>query len=236
MDLITLATTADIRDRQPGIAVLPVGSFEQHGRYLPLATDTIVASAIATDLETSYNVLVLPPITMSCSHEHAAWPGTISLSHRTVSAIIDVVASLSAHGIAKLAIISGHGGNYFLSNVVQSANAVTPKSMTLFPSRDDWRKARQDAELETDDHEDMHAGELEVSILQAVTPDALREGFGSADHRSNARPHLLIEGMAAYTSSGVIGRPSAGTAAKGKAILTSLVASFGEHLHQLNAA
>ncbi|WP_430789162.1 creatininase family protein [Actinoplanes sp. G11-F43] len=237
MDLITLATTADIRDRQPGIAVLPVGSFEQHGRYLPLATDTIVASAIAGELETSYNVLVLPPITMSCSHEHAAWPGTISLSHRTVSAIIDdVVASLSAQGIDKLAIISGHGGNYFLSNVVQSANAVTPKSMTLFPGRDDWRKARQDAELETDDHEDMHAGELEVSILQAVTPDALRDGFESADHRSNARPHLLIEGMAAYTSSGVIGLPSAGTAAKGKAILTSLVASFGEHLHQLNAA
>jgi creatinine amidohydrolase len=237
MDLITLATTADIRDRQPGIAVLPVGSFEQHGRYLPLATDTIVASAIAGELETSYNVLVLPPITMSCSHEHAAWPGTISLSHRTVSAIIDdVVASLSAQGIDKLAIISGHGGNYFLSNVVQSANAVTPKSMTLFPSRGDWRKARQDAELETDDHEDMHAGELEVSILQAVTPGALRDGFGSADHRSDARPHLLIGGMAAYTSSGVIGRPSAGTAAKGKAILASLVASFGEHLHQLSAA
>src|SRR4051794_16220795 len=110
MDLITLATTADIRDRQPGIAVLPVGSFEQHGRYLPLATDTIVASAIAGELEMSYNVLVLPPITMSCSHEHAAWPGTISLSHRTVSAVIDdVVASLSVQGIDKLAIISGHG-------------------------------------------------------------------------------------------------------------------------------
>jgi creatinine amidohydrolase len=82
----------------------------------------------------------------------------------------------------------------------------------------------------------MHAGELEVSILQAVTPDALRDGFGSADYRSDVRPHLLIEGMAAYTSSGVIGRPSAGTAAKGKAILASLVASFGEHLHQLSAA
>ncbi|WP_436528413.1 creatininase family protein [Actinoplanes sp. HUAS TT8] len=237
MDLITLATTADIRDRQPKIAILPVGSFEQHGRYLPLATDTIVASAIAGELTTAYNVLVLPPITMSCSHEHAAWPGTISLSHRTVSAVIDdVVDSLTAQGIDKLAIISGHGGNYFLSNVVQSANAATPRSMTLFPSRDDWRKARQDADLETDDHEDMHAGELEVSILLAVAPDALRDGFKSADHRSNARPHLLIEGMAGYTSSGVIGRPSAGTAAKGKAILTSLVTSFDAHLRQLNAA
>lgn len=117
MDLITLATTADIRDRRPEIALLPVGSFEQHGRHLPLATDTIVALAIADGLAAVYNVFVLPPITMSCSHEHAAWPGTISLSHRTVSAVIeDVVVSLTAQGIGKLAIISGHGGNYFLSN------------------------------------------------------------------------------------------------------------------------
>jgi creatinine amidohydrolase len=134
MDLITLATTTDVRDRRPGIAILPIGSFEQHGDYLPLATDTIVASTIAESLAAEYNVLVLPPVTMSCSHEHAAWPGTISLSHRTVSAIIeDVVGSLGAQGIDKLAIISGHGGNYFLSNVVQAANTASLMALPETP-------------------------------------------------------------------------------------------------------
>jgi creatinine amidohydrolase len=221
---------------QPGCSatLLPVGSFEQHGDYLPLSTDTIVASAITDSLAANYNVLALPPITMSCSHEHAAWPGTISLSHRTVTAIIDdIVVSLAAQGIGKLAIINGHGGNYFLSNVVQAANASHSKSMSLFPGRDDWRKAREDARLETDDHEDMHAGELETSILLAVLPNAMRDGFASADHQSNTRPYLLVDGMATYTTSGVIGRPSAGTVEKGRSILASLVVSFAEHNRRL---
>jgi hypothetical protein len=41
------------------------------------------------------------------------------------------------------------------------------------------------------------------------------------------RPHLLALGMAGYTKSGVIGRPSLGTKAKGTAVLASLTRSFG---------
>jgi creatinine amidohydrolase len=234
MDVIPLTTTADVRERRPAVAVLPIGSFEQHGPYLPLATDTIVPMAIANRLAAVYNVLVLPPITMSCSQEHAAWPGTVSLTHTTVTAIIgDVVESLSMQGIRKLAIVNGHGGNYFLSNVVQTANTAHAKSMTLFPSHGDWRTARKAAGLATDDHEDMHAGELELSILSAVLPAAVRDGASSLDHAADDRPFLLVDGMAAYTEHGVIGRPSEGTAAKGEAVLESLVESFADHLQAL---
>ncbi len=45
--LVTTATSCDVRSQDAKIAVLPVGSFEQHGDFLPLATDTIVASLIA---------------------------------------------------------------------------------------------------------------------------------------------------------------------------------------------
>lgn len=44
---------------------------------------------------------------------------------------------------------------------------------------------------------------------------------------------LLVHGMAHYTESGVIGQPSAGTAAKGKAVLDSLTSSFAAHLEAL---
>ncbi|GIE76414.1 creatinine amidohydrolase [Actinoplanes philippinensis] len=214
--------------------MLPVGSFEQHGPFLPLATDTIVAAAVAGRVAAAHDVLLLPAVTMSCSHEHAAWPGTVSLSHTTVTAIIgDVVASLAAQGIEKLAVVNGHGGNYFLGNVVQTANAARPRSMTLFPSRDDWTRARRSAGLATGDHEDMHAGELEVSILSAVAPSAVRDGASSLDHVADDRRFLLVDGMAAYTSHGVVGRPSAGTAAKGAAVLGSLVESFAAHLRAL---
>lgn len=55
-------------------------------------------------------------------------------------------------------------------------------------------------------------------------------GNESADWTVDDRPHLLTLGMAGYTKSGVIGRPSRGSAGKGKAVLHSLVQSF-EPLH-----
>jgi creatinine amidohydrolase len=48
--LITTATSRDEQDREARVAVLPVGSFEQHGGFLPLITDTIVACVIARRL------------------------------------------------------------------------------------------------------------------------------------------------------------------------------------------
>ncbi|TDB81050.1 creatininase family protein [Micromonospora sp. KC721] len=234
MDLLPLITSTDVAASAPEVAVLPVGSFEQHGSFLPLTTDTIVATAIAAAIARRHNVLVLPPITLSCSHEHAGWAGTVSISHQTLSAIIeDIRSSLAASGITRLAIVNGHGGNYVLSNIVQTANAVTPGSMTLFPTRTDWAKARQDARLDSDAHHDMHAGELEVSILLHVHPHAVGEDFTTGDHTADDRPMLLLHGMSAYTKTGVIGRPSAGTAAKGQALLASLAQSFDDHLAAL---
>jgi hypothetical protein len=76
------------------------------------------------------------------------------------------------------------------------------------------------------DNDHMHAGELELSILSTVWPDAVRPAATAADHLAPERSMLLVHGMSAYTDSGVIGQPSAGTPAKGKAILDSLVGSF----------
>jgi creatinine amidohydrolase len=229
------ATTTYIADRAPQVAVLPIGSFEQHGPFLPLATDSIVATAIAGAVAARYNVLLLPPVTISCSHEHAAWPGTVSISHTTLSAIIaDIRTSLTGSGITKLILINGHGGNYVLSNIVQTANAGTPRSMSLFPTRTDWDTARTVAHLDTDAHHDMHAGELEVSIVLHVQPQLVGSGYRDGDHAADDRSMLLVDGMRAYTETGVIGKPSAGTPEKGKLLLASLVESFAGHLELLN--
>src|SRR5690348_2897396 len=84
-------TTEDVRRRGAGVsaqvAVLPVGSFEQHGPFLPLATDTLVACAVAREIAAAYPVHLLPPVTVSCSHEHADWPGTVSISSVTLHAV-----------------------------------------------------------------------------------------------------------------------------------------------------
>jgi creatinine amidohydrolase len=50
-------TAPEVDAGNPAHAVLPVGSFEQHGPYLPLITDTVVASLITTELAEAYGLL-----------------------------------------------------------------------------------------------------------------------------------------------------------------------------------
>ena len=110
------------------------------------------------------------------------------------------------------------------------------KRMALFPSGTDWAEARQSARLTTSNHEDMHAGELETSILLHVNPKLVRDGYQAADWTADDRRHLLTTGMSEYTQSGVIGRPSLASAEKGKALLASLVESFAPVLEILQRA
>lgn len=227
IDLLTTATAKDERERDAKVALLPIGSFEQHGDYLPLITDTIVACAIANEIAKEHPVMVLAPITISCSHEHSSWRGTASISSQTLYRIVTEVAdSLRRSGIEHVVVINGHGGNYVLSNVVQEYTNAHGPVMSLFPRSADWSHARRNAEMETDGHSDMHAGELEVSILLATIPGLVRKGAETADWVADDRPNILSMGMRTYTPTGVIGRPSLGSATKGHAALQALARAF----------
>ncbi|WP_323178499.1 MULTISPECIES: creatininase family protein [unclassified Streptomyces] len=238
--LVPADTTEEVRTRAAGVstqvAVLPVGSFEQHGAFLPLATDTLVACAVAREIAAAYPVHLLPPVTISCSHEHAAWPGTVSISSVTLHAVVsDIAASLRRSGVDALVVVNGHGGNYVLGNVVQESSA-RGERMALFPAVEDWEAALQRAGVATSLLTDMHAGEIETSILLHAHPEFLRPGYETSDFVADDRRHLLTLGMSGYTDSGVIGRPSLGSAEKGKELLASLADSFGAYFSLLTSA
>ncbi|MGX1914168.1 creatininase family protein [Streptomyces phaeochromogenes] len=232
-------TTEDVRARGAGaarqVAVLPVGSFEQHGAYLPLSTDTLVACAIAQEVAAAFPVHLLPPVTISCSHEHAAWPGTVSISSVTLHAVVrDIADSLRRSGVDTLVVVNGHGGNYVLGNVVQESTAAGAR-MALFPAAEDWETAREQAGIQTSLLTDMHAGEIETSILLHRHPELVRPGYETSDFEADDRRQLLTLGMSAYTKSGVIGRPSRASAEKGKELLASLAGSFGAYFSLLTS-
>jgi creatinine amidohydrolase len=232
---ISTATSHDEAARAADVAVLPIGSFEQHGAHLPLATDTLIAAVIAERIATDYELLLLPPITIGASHEHADFKGTVSVSSMTLHAIVtDVAMSLGHAGVAKLVIVNGHGGNYVLSNVVQESN-IGERRIALFPQAEDWMDARRAAGMVTSNHEDMHGGEAETSILLATSPEVVRPSYRDADFTVDERRHLLTVGIRAYSKSGVIGRPSLATADKGQLLLQSLSDQFKHHLALLRS-
>jgi len=219
---MAMVTTQDDRTGAP-VALLPIGSFEQHGPYLPLATDTLIAAAIADSISQQHNVFQLPAVPFGCSHEHSDFAGTVSMGATTLAAIVtDVLDSLRSQGSRGLVIVNAHGGNYVLSNSVQEANARGEIRVGLFPSREDWAEAREAAGIVSTNHEDMHAGELETSILLATHPRHVRDGWQTADHGAPDRRHLATLGVRAYTQSGVIGYPSRASAEKGRLVLNYL--------------
>lgn len=233
MDFLPITTSTEVAAQDPSIAVLPVGSFEQHGRHLPLATDALIACAVANVVAERHGLFLLPPLTIGLSHEHSAFAGTVSIRANTMYAVVrDVVESLEQRGIRRLMLVNGHGGNYVLGNIVQETN-VGERRMALFPHRDDWTQARKAAGMVTDNHEDMHGGELETSILLHVAPEVVRPGYEDEDWVAPERTHLHVRGMKAYTESGLIGRPSLATAGKGRLVLEALAEAASAHLECL---
>jgi creatinine amidohydrolase len=99
---------------QAKLAIIPVGSTEQHGPHLRMATDTAIAEQLARRLadHLSPQLVVTPPIPLGVSYHHMDFPGSLTLSPETLQAIlVDVVESLRHHGIELFFLLTGHGGN-----------------------------------------------------------------------------------------------------------------------------
>lgn len=222
-------TSEEIKNLKPKVAILPIGSFEQHGYHLPMTTDTLIAEAISKSICELRNILLLPPITITCSQEHNGFYGNAFISSKTLSnIIIDIVDSLKFSEINALVLVNGHGGNYILRNITQELNALG-KKILLFPTAEHWKQALLYASIKTSLHEDMHAGEIETSILLHLYPDFIRKDK-MIDELASDRSFLHFLGMKGYTKSGVIGVPSLANKTKGKLLLESLSKSAIEDI------
>jgi creatinine amidohydrolase len=94
------------------IAVLPVGSIEQHGPHLPCGTDTMAAELVARGVAERLGALHVPFCPCGVTPLHAGHPGTISLRRATFEALLhDVCSELIAMGASTLVFVNWHEGN-----------------------------------------------------------------------------------------------------------------------------
>jgi Creatinine amidohydrolase len=80
-------TAAEVDTRNPRCAVLPVGSFEQHGPCLPHIADTAVASVITGELARAYGLFALPPVPVSAEKGKAV----LTSLTRSFARVLDVL-------------------------------------------------------------------------------------------------------------------------------------------------
>ena len=218
-------TSDELQAISPKFAVLPIGAFEQHGPHLPMGTDTIIATTLGNSIcENLKNALLLPPITISCSHEHSGFFGNAFISAKTlIHTVNDISNSLKYSEINNLILINAHGGNYVLKNITQELN-LQGSRVLIFPTNKHWNDALLHAKIDSTIHNDMHAGEIETSILLATCPELVRKD-NLKDHLADDRSFLHLLGMKGYTRSGVVGLPSRASEIKGKLLIESLTNS-----------
>jgi creatinine amidohydrolase len=145
-------------------AVLPVGSTEQHGPIGLIGTDALCASAVAEGAAAQAGTIMLPPVAYTPAPFNMAFPGTISVSEATFSALLsDIIAALATHGFRRLYVLNGHGANLApLHALAETA----PLSMRI---RSWWDYPETNALRQSlyGEWEGMHATPSEIAITQA---------------------------------------------------------------------
>ncbi len=196
------------------VALLPIGSFEQHGSFLPLNTDTIIAEEVAKRICKKLEIMCLPPLEYSLSEEHFGFFGTVSLTEETFKkCIIEIFDSLKRFGIESLLIFSWHGGN---TKLLDSLNM---KEIEII----DFNCFDLMAKKLWKDYKGVHADELETSLLLAIDGKLVKANK-IVDEIPDKNPSLLKEiGMKNLSRSGVWGKPSRASKEKGRLLLNKCV-------------
>ena len=168
-------------DRPRTATILPVGAMEAHGPHLPLATDVVIAKAMARAgaemiQAQGFGAVILPPLHFTVSPFGAAFPGTISMSPSTVTAIIlDLARELTRHQFAVLALANSHLDPGQSGALAAASSAARKEGLlpVVWPdiSKKPWA-SRLPEEFKSGA---CHAGCYEGSILLSERPDLVRE-------------------------------------------------------------
>jgi len=239
---------AQARFKEVDVALLPVGSIEQHGPHLPLDTDAFDADFLARRVAAACSdpkPLVLPLIHYGVSYQHEDFSGTFSVNPELLSRLVyEIGASAARYGITKLVIVNGHGGN---APSLHLAAQMINRDAHIFTCVDTGETSDTDVyELVENPHNDVHAGEIETSTALATRPELVQmEQAPRAIPRFSSRflDFTSKRGVGWYgrtariSRSGVMGDATKATRAKGEKIwelMTRRLVELVEDLKRLS--
>lgn len=224
--------------------VIPIAALEQHGRHMPLFTDSLLLGEVIRRTKESFTkeVVFTPLMWLGNSEHHLDFPGTLSASPRIYLDLLeDLVENFLFHGFQRIVLVNGHGGN------------IVPAQQALFEvrqnhrDRDDllllsttyWTLGSKPQELypELKQPQMGHAGEWETSMILRLAPHLVSDishlepvEFGSPFEPGH-RAWITKE----RTSPGHIGYPADATAEKGEKLFTTFTSDVVSFLKRVIA-
>ena len=207
--------------------LIPLAALEQHGRHLPLFTDSLLLGEVLRRAHESLadRVLFAPLMWLGNSEHHLDFAGTLSAAPRTYLDLLkELAGNFLLHGFRRIVLLNGHGGN-----VVPSQQALFElrqqrrHATDLLLSATYWSLGAQPQELEPSLQQQQmgHACEWETSMLLRIRPDLVGDyrqlapvPFGRAFAPAH-RAWITRD----RSEPGHIGQPQLASAEKGEVLL-----------------
>jgi creatinine amidohydrolase len=225
--------------------VFPVAAVEQHGRYMPLFTDSLLLGEVLRRVKqapVAGRVLFAPLQWLGNSHHHLDFPGTLSASPRVYLDLLrDLAECVLAHGFRRIVFVNGHGGN------------IVPAQQALFELRQKYRD-RSDLLLLALTYWDAadpvqaipgltqrqmgHACEWETSMVLAVAPHLVAGAVKDVPEVPFGRG--FAPGQRAWTvpdrsAAGHIGNPANASAEVGEKLFAAFAGGVAAFLERVAA-
>lgn len=219
-------------------AILPIGSIEQHGAHMPVATDAIIAEEIARRVSVLTNAFVFPTLFYGVSHEHKPL-FNVSIKNETLASLItDICLSLAENGFKRIILLNAHYGNEpVLSSVTQAIHDKATKDVLVY-SLSYWMVLG---------YEMGHADAKETSLMLAIRPELVSMKHakpGKAKvNRIRSEKGLVLSRLTSLpssfprmTGSGVWGDPRKANSRKGKIMLDQISRKLADAIKDVEKA
>lgn len=223
--LDTARTAPEIEAAKPDLAIVGVGSVEQHSAHLPIDTDFLIATKAAPLVAERLGALSLPALPYSVCIEHRGFAGVVALTPDTIRRIAwDIAGSVGRWGVRHLAFVTFHGGNFVLNPAAREWN-MDGRSPRIF-----WVDFYAGL---SDVGQNLHACEVETSIMLHLAPERVHQERAVDFVPEWLREDITVFGMKSLTPTGVWGYPTRGTAEKGRRWLEEGIAKSAAKITRL---
>ena len=197
------------------LLAVPVGSTEQHGPHLPLATDAGLAVALCAQLGEAHEAVVVAPLVpYGSSGEHEGFAGTISIGQEATELLLTELGRSATRTFSRVLLVSTHGGNTEAVRRAVARLRAESRDVSVWLPR--WPG-------------DAHAGRSETSLQLALAPGTVRLDRAEAGNTTpiaELMPVLRATAVKGVSPNGVLGDPAGASAAEGAAMFAGLLADL----------